>query len=95
MSARARVLVTGADQHQGLAVIRGVGRAGFPVIACGAERGSLGFASRYAALRRVYTPPAKDPARFLDDMLRITRPVLSADENAHAGSLVRPAIRSR
>lgn len=36
-----KVLVTGAETHQGLAVIRGL--AGVPVVACGAHRRSLGF----------------------------------------------------
>ena len=31
-----KVLVTGAEEHQGLAVIRGLGLAGVPVVACGA-----------------------------------------------------------
>ena len=51
MTARPRVLVTGADQHQGLAVIRGLGLAGIPVVACGPCRWSLGFHSRYTVER--------------------------------------------
>jgi len=66
-------LVTGADQHQGLAVIRGLGLAGIPVIACGASRWSMGFHSRYAVERARYTPPFQSAPRFIDDLLRIIR----------------------
>jgi NAD(P)-dependent dehydrogenase (short-subunit alcohol dehydrogenase family) len=52
-----RVLVTGADQHQGLAVIRGLGQAGVTVIACGPTAQSVGFRSRYAARRHVCWRP--------------------------------------
>jgi predicted ATP-grasp superfamily ATP-dependent carboligase len=79
MTARPKVLVTGAQEHQGLAVIRGLGLAGFPVVACGPSRHSLGFYSRYAAETGRYTSPFESPRRFLDDVLRIirrTRPAL-------------------
>jgi len=79
VSAIGRVLVTGADQHQGLAVIRGLGKAGIPVIAAGNHPGSIGFASRYATERRTYTSPFRDARRFRDDilaMIRETQPTL-------------------
>ena len=66
MSAPPKVLVTGADQHQGLAVIRGLGLAGIPVIACGASPWSMGFHSRFAVERARYTPPFQSPPRFID-----------------------------
>lgn len=71
MTAPLRVLVTGADQHQGLAVIRGLGVAGEFVIAAGSKADSLGFASRHAQVRRTYTSPFADPARCTADLLRI------------------------
>lgn len=83
---RAKVLVTGADQHQGLAVIRGLGLAGIPVVACGASRRSLGFYSRYAVERGRYTPPFESPQRSVDDLLDIIRRTGPA--------LVIPAIES-
>jgi predicted ATP-grasp superfamily ATP-dependent carboligase len=43
------VLVTGADQRQGLAVIRALGSRGLRVFAAGASPKSLGFCSRYTA----------------------------------------------
>ena len=73
------VLVTGADQHQGLAVIRGLGRAGIPVIAAGNNPDSIGFASRYATERRAYTSPFRDAERFRAEMLAMvaaTRPAV-------------------
>ena len=82
----APVLVTGADQHQGLAVVRGLGQAGIPVLACGSSRMSLGFYSRYATARARYAPPLEQPARFVKDVLRLV---------AHARpALVIPTVES-
>ena len=55
-----KVLVTGAEEHQGLAVIRGLGLAGVPVVACGASRRSLGFYSRFASEGYSYASPLLD-----------------------------------
>lgn len=79
MTSIGRVLVTGADQHQGLAVIRGLGRAGIPVTAAGAHHRSLGFASRFTDDARVHASPFADPARCRADLLEIihaTRPAV-------------------
>ena len=57
MTAWPTVLVTGSEEHQGLAVIRGLGRAGIPVVACGLQRRSLGFYSRYVVHRATYASP--------------------------------------
>jgi predicted ATP-grasp superfamily ATP-dependent carboligase len=73
------VLVTGAEEHQGLAVIRGLGRAGIPVVAAGLHRRSLGFYSRYAQQTAVYASPFRDREQFLADILDMverTRPAL-------------------
>jgi predicted ATP-grasp superfamily ATP-dependent carboligase len=67
------VLVTGADQHQGLAVIRGLGLAGIPVVACGAEPRSIGFHSRFAVARACYTSPFSSPKAFVADILGAVR----------------------
>src|SRR2546425_1546995 len=67
------ILVTGADQHQGLAIIRGLGQAGARVIACGPERTSIGLYSRYTAERCVYASPFDDKERFTRDILNILR----------------------
>jgi predicted ATP-grasp superfamily ATP-dependent carboligase len=66
-----RVLVTGAEERQGLSVIRGLGRAGHKVIACGSEPDSIGFASRYATEHRLYTSPLVDRARCEDDLVNM------------------------
>ena len=71
MKAWSKVLVLGADQHQGLAVIRGLGLAGIPVAACGVSPRSIGFYSRYATETWRYAPPSKDRKRFLDDVAGI------------------------
>lgn len=73
-----KVLVTGADQHQGLAVIRGLGRAGIPVIAASPVGGALGQVSRYATERMAYAPPQHSPSRFVRDVLQVAgRPDVS------------------
>jgi predicted ATP-grasp superfamily ATP-dependent carboligase len=69
----AKVLVAGADQHQGLAIIQALGRKGIPVIACGAEPRSLGCYSRYAVERHVYTSPLVNKTGFTAEMLDIIR----------------------
>src|SRR2546427_777329 len=56
-----------------LAVIRGLGLAGIPVVACGARRSSIGFYSRYAVETGRYAPPLESPKRCVDDLLAIIR----------------------
>jgi predicted ATP-grasp superfamily ATP-dependent carboligase len=68
-----KVLVTNAENNQGLAVIRGLGVAGVPVVACGATKRALGFYSKYASEKHVYTSPFKSKSRFVGDILRIAR----------------------
>ena len=83
---RLRVLVTGADQHQGLAVIRGLGSEGVRVIACGPSPRSMGFFSRYASERHVYTTPGQDAGAFVADVVRIAR--------ASGADLILPTVES-
>jgi predicted ATP-grasp superfamily ATP-dependent carboligase len=83
---RTRVLVTGADQHQALAVIRGLGRSGVDVTAAGPHANSLGFHSRYTSARAVYRSPSVDPGGFVED-------VLAAVKRTGA-DLVMPAVES-
>jgi predicted ATP-grasp superfamily ATP-dependent carboligase len=83
---RTRVLVTGADQHQGLAVIRGLGMAGVDVIAAGAEKHSMGFYSKYVVERVHYRHPREDPDGFVDDILAALRRT--------GADLVMPAVES-
>ncbi len=67
------VLVTGADQRQGLAVIRSLGKYGVKVLAAGIKENSFGFYSRYAAATWVYPSPFDDPQGFVDSILDAVR----------------------
>jgi predicted ATP-grasp superfamily ATP-dependent carboligase len=67
------VLVTGADQRQGLAVIRTLGSKGLKVFAAGLEPKSLGFFSRYAAGFCQYPSPLSDKMRFVSTILEAVR----------------------
>lgn len=64
------VLVTGADQRQGLAVIRALGSKGLKVFAAGLEPNSLGFFSRYAAGFCQYPSPLSEKIRFINTILQ-------------------------
>src|SRR6266571_3246778 len=66
-----KVLVTGADQHQGLAVIRGLGLKGVPVVACGSETKSLGFYSRFTKEHYAYPSQHGDRERFIEAIMKI------------------------
>jgi len=81
-----KVIVTGAEEHQGLAVIRGLGLKGIPVVACGSQQASLGFYSRFAIERFAYTSPFQDPERFVTD-------ILDAADRSHA-TLIIPSVES-
>jgi predicted ATP-grasp superfamily ATP-dependent carboligase len=67
------VLVTGADQRQGLAVIRSLGRRGISVVAAGPDSNSLGFFSRYATARWVYPSPVGHPEAFVNSLREAAR----------------------
>ncbi|MDW7710944.1 MAG: hypothetical protein SCH98_10745 [Deferrisomatales bacterium] len=67
------VLVTGADQRQGLALIRALGTGGERVFAAGPHRRSIGFHSRYAAGRGCYPPPQDDKQAFAGRILDLVR----------------------
>jgi len=67
------VLVTGADQRQGLAVIRSLGRRGVSVVAAGPDSNSLGFSSRYATARWVYPSPFEQPDAFVQSICEAAR----------------------
>ncbi len=83
---RARVLVTGADQHQGLAVVRGLGLAGIDVVAGSAERRNIGFASRFACTRALYPSPRTEPEGFVKEIVRIVE--------YHRVGMIIPAVES-
>lgn len=79
-------LVTGADQHQGLAVIRGLGKAGIPVVATSHVSRCLGFKSRYPFAKEIYRAPDVDEEGFIND-------VMEAVERHQVGVIV-PVIES-
>lgn len=59
------VLVTGADERQGLAVIRALGSRGLSVVAAGRNRRSLGAWSRHADAAVYYPSPVSEKAGFV------------------------------
>jgi hypothetical protein len=72
-----RVLVTGAETPEGLAVIRALDRVGLDVVAAGDRRLSLGFASRYPKARLRYPPVHESPRRAseaITDIIDRTNP---------------------
>ena len=60
------VLVTGAEERQGLAVIRALGSYGLSVCATGLKKDSLGFYSRYAKETIQYPSPISQKSEFVD-----------------------------
>lgn len=64
------VLVTGADQRQGLAVIRALGSKGLSVFAAGLEPNSLGFFSRYTKGFCQYPSSLTDKKEFVAAILK-------------------------
>lgn len=81
-----KILVTGADQHQALAAIRGLGMAGMTVVAASPVRHNIGFASRYAAETAVYTDPHRDIEGFIDDIIAIVE--------RHEITMIMPVVES-
>jgi predicted ATP-grasp superfamily ATP-dependent carboligase len=59
--AAAPVLVADSHSVAGIAAIRSLGRAGYPVHACSPDRDALGFRSRYA-IRGAHCPGYADPS---------------------------------
>jgi predicted ATP-grasp superfamily ATP-dependent carboligase len=57
-----RVLVTDAGRSSAIAIMRSLGRRGWHVVAADADRGSVGFRSRYVGERLCHPDPAVDPA---------------------------------
>ena len=79
-------LVTGADQRQGLAVMRALGWKGVSVCAAGAEANSLGFYSRYAMARCQYPSALENKRAFVDAVLAAAR--------EHRVRVILPAVES-
>lgn len=66
------VLVTDAPSNATLAVVRSLGRRGIPVGVCGfADEFNLASHSRWAAERFELPSPSRDPAAYLEALVRI------------------------
>lgn len=59
------VLVTDGEQRAALAIVRSLGRAGYPVYVCSSRRHSLAGASRYVRGAERVPHPARDPGGCL------------------------------
>ncbi len=74
-SDRPPVVVTDGEQRAALAVVRSLGRAGYPVHVCSSRRASLAGASRYAASDSAVPDPlgsAEDYAKAIGERVRST-----------------------
>ena len=67
------VLVTGADERQGLAVIRALGSQGLKVCAAGLHKRNLGSLSRYTKAYHQYPPPLTDKQKFSEAILEAVK----------------------
>jgi predicted ATP-grasp superfamily ATP-dependent carboligase len=67
------VLVTDAGRGSAIAIIRSLGRQGWPVIAADAATTSAGRYSRYAVGRLTYPPPETAPHEFVQAMFESVR----------------------
>lgn len=85
--ARFPVLVPQAESLGAVAVIRSLGRAGYPVYACSTHRGALGLRSNFARATAV-SPPYRSP-QFLPWLRRIIddeaiRAIVASESLLHA-----------
>lgn len=69
-------LVFDADWVNGLAMIRGLGRAGVEVIALSSRPKAVGFYSRYVSRRLCYPDPEHDPDTLIDILKNLGRELL-------------------
>jgi len=67
------VLVTGAEERQGLAVIRALGKSGLKVCAGGLRRNSFGFYSNYTKTSFTYPSPLSDKEGFARSVLSVAQ----------------------
>jgi hypothetical protein len=62
------VLVTDGEQRAALAVVRSLGRAGYPIYVCSTRRRSLAGASCHANGQAAVPDPLREPARFVEEI---------------------------
>lgn len=65
-------IVLQASGPNALGIVRSLGRAGVPVIACDHDPDALGLVSRYAR-PQVTASPVDEPDRFVEDLQRLAR----------------------
>ncbi|MEP6935713.1 MAG: ATP-grasp domain-containing protein [Nitrospirota bacterium] len=73
MEPKTCVLVTDGQERSALAITRGLGRAGIPVIVGADTAGSLAGTSRYCVARWQYPSPLQHPARFIASLVEAVR----------------------
>lgn len=67
------VLVTGAETHQGIIVIRSLGKRGVKMLVTGDHPHSIGFYSNYISRHAVLPSPVSEKAAFVDGLLALVR----------------------
>ncbi len=69
MEPKACVLVTDGNERSALAVTRGLGRAGIPVVVGAETSRSLAGASRYCVATWQYPSPLEDPSQYVSSLV--------------------------
>ena len=73
MEPKTYVLVTDGQERSALAITRGLGRAGIPVIVGAETTISLAGASRYCVAKWQYPSPLQQPAQFISSLVEAVR----------------------
>jgi predicted ATP-grasp superfamily ATP-dependent carboligase len=73
MEPKTHVLVTDGQERSALAITRGLGRAGIPVIVGAETTRSLAGASRYCVARWQYPSPLQQPMQFISSLVEVVR----------------------
>ncbi len=73
MESKTCVLVTDGQERSALAITRGLGRAGIPVIVGAETERSLAGESRYCITRWQYPSPLQQPAQFISSLVEAVR----------------------
>jgi predicted ATP-grasp superfamily ATP-dependent carboligase len=73
MEPKAFVMVTDGQERSALAITRGLGQAGIPVIVGAETARSLAGASRYCVARWRYPSPSQSPVQFISSLVEAVR----------------------
>ena len=73
MEPKTCVLVTDGQERAALAITRGLGRAGIPVIVGAENARSLAGASRYCVARWQYPSPLQQPKQFISSLVEVVK----------------------